>query len=389
MKKTAICPECKKEFIPAKTTSTFCSPKCYGDHTKNENIKTYNQNPKKCLYCGILIKYDNKSNNFCSSSCSAKYNNKKRKETGWAMPETAKKQISEKLKINKQNPIKIKNKYQHTKIKYSPITGNIYHPKLKPATGWDNPTKLPIAKKLANIFNFQLGNQQTQININNSIKELDRLYTNEKMSAKEIKNYLKIQYSDFGMFLKIIGINLRTLTIANQNYRIQSGTKMTDKKKIYKKECKFLFDVFLYPNIQGYDLLLKYGFYNSTNNKQGVCRDHIISVEYGWRNNIDPKIISHPANCQLLSNLDNITKGTGIGMSIEELIKKIQTWDKNNIQPIVITSKHLSKTQEHKEKISASMSGKIYITNGIINTRLNHNDTIPEGFWRGMTRHKK
>lgn len=45
---------------------------------KNERIKKYYQNPSKCRECNVVLKYSKKRNKFCSSSCSASYNNKNR-----------------------------------------------------------------------------------------------------------------------------------------------------------------------------------------------------------------------------------------------------------------------------------------------------------------------
>ena len=38
----------------------------------------YYSNPKYCRFCELIIPWDKKCNNFCSSSCSASYNNRKR-----------------------------------------------------------------------------------------------------------------------------------------------------------------------------------------------------------------------------------------------------------------------------------------------------------------------
>lgn len=42
------------------------------------NEENYNKNPKKCLNCGSVLPYKKRYNLFCSSSCSASYNNAKR-----------------------------------------------------------------------------------------------------------------------------------------------------------------------------------------------------------------------------------------------------------------------------------------------------------------------
>jgi len=42
---------------------------------KQERIEKYNSNPKCCKHCDTPIKYEKRINKFCSSSCSASFNN--------------------------------------------------------------------------------------------------------------------------------------------------------------------------------------------------------------------------------------------------------------------------------------------------------------------------
>jgi len=100
----------------------------------------------------------------------------------------------------------------------------------------------------------------------------------------------------------------------------------------YRRMCQFNFSVSEFPKEFDYGLVDEYGWYKAKNrgdNQNGISRDHIVSVEYGWQNNIDPKIISHPANCQLMRHKDNMTKKIGCGMTIEELLVKIEVWNSN------------------------------------------------------------
>ena len=47
---------------------------------KYNNISEYYKNPKICKYCGSIIKYDNRKQDFCNKKCSILYlNNKKKK----------------------------------------------------------------------------------------------------------------------------------------------------------------------------------------------------------------------------------------------------------------------------------------------------------------------
>lgn len=45
---------------------------------KQERIQLYNNNPNYCKECNNTLSYDKRKNKFCSLSCSAKHNNKKR-----------------------------------------------------------------------------------------------------------------------------------------------------------------------------------------------------------------------------------------------------------------------------------------------------------------------
>ena len=45
---------------------------------KQERIQIYNNNPNYCKECNNVLPYNKRKNKFCSLSCSAKHNNKKR-----------------------------------------------------------------------------------------------------------------------------------------------------------------------------------------------------------------------------------------------------------------------------------------------------------------------
>jgi hypothetical protein len=98
----------------------------------------------------------------------------------------------------------------------------------------------------------------------------------------------------------------------------------------YRLACKFNFNIGDYPDEFDFKLIENHGWYsakNRGNNLNGVSRDHIVSVKFGFENSIDPKIISHPANCQLLRHNDNVSKHKKCSMTIEDLLEKIQKWD--------------------------------------------------------------
>lgn len=100
--------------------------------------------------------------------------------------------------------------------------------------------------------------------------------------------------------------------------------------KDYRYLCSFKFSLNEYPEAFDFSLAEKYGWYKAKNrgdNLGGVSRDHIVSVRFGYDKGIDTKIMSHPANCQLLRHNDNVSKSKKCDLTIEELIVKISEWD--------------------------------------------------------------
>ena len=115
----------------------------------------------------------------------------------------------------------------------------------------------------------------------------------------------------------------------------QTKTNETKRKNLtelhkYRLDCKFTFSLNTYPNEFDFDLIRTHGWYKATNrgnNLNGVSRDHMISIMYGWRNKIPSEIIAHPANYQLLRHNDNISKYTTPSISLEELTLRIEKWN--------------------------------------------------------------
>jgi predicted nucleic acid-binding Zn ribbon protein len=100
--------------------------------------------------------------------------------------------------------------------------------------------------------------------------------------------------------------------------------------QMYRAKCAFKFNVYDYPEEFDLYLIEEYGWYkasNRGNNLNGISRDHIVSVRYGFDNNIDPAILAHPANCQLLPHSENSSKHSNSDITLEELYQKIKLWD--------------------------------------------------------------
>jgi hypothetical protein len=98
----------------------------------------------------------------------------------------------------------------------------------------------------------------------------------------------------------------------------------------YRLDAAFKFNLSDFPDEFDFSLVEQFGWYKAKNrgdNQNGVSRDHLLSVRHGYDNNIDPKIIAHPANCRLMRHSKNVSKGSKCDILLEELLIKITEWD--------------------------------------------------------------
>lgn len=109
----------------------------------------------------------------------------------------------------------------------------------------------------------------------------------------------------------------------------RSETRKNDLRS-YRQLASFNFNLADFPEEFDFSLIERHGWYkpaNRGNNLNGVSRDHIVSIKFGHENRIDPKIIAHPANCQLILHNDNVSKGKRSSMSFEQLQQRILEWN--------------------------------------------------------------
>jgi hypothetical protein len=102
-----------------------------------------------------------------------------------------------------------------------------------------------------------------------------------------------------------------------------------DKYLLYRQRCNFKFDVYDYPDKFDLSLAESLGWYspsNKKNNLDGVSRDHMYSVNEGFKNGIDPSIIAHPANCRVIQHRSNQSKRAKSSITLEELMERIKSW---------------------------------------------------------------
>lgn len=134
--------------------------------------------------------------------------------------------------------------------------------------------------------------------------------------TKFCSNICKSKYDEIR---KIEKVRLRSIQIQYKN-------EITN----YRWRCTFRFDITNYPDKFDLSLIDKYGWYTShgdNRNVSGISRDHMVSVKYGYEHDIDPNVLSHPANCKLMTHSKNSSKSSDNLMNIGELLTKIKLWD--------------------------------------------------------------
>jgi|688.fasta_scaffold64646_5 hypothetical protein len=212
---------------------------------KNNTARiNYANDPTHCKECDCCLPYNKRFNNFCNSSCSAKYNNLKKDYN--------------KFKPGPKKVITVKSKQRKVKEK----------------------------------------------------KVIENQFTKIYLCKCKISN--KVWFSP----------TIKTI-----------HPSITDTRKQYAYQCRFTFSISKYPQWFNYSskLILTYGWYsaaNKGNNLSGCSRDHLLSVYDGFINNIDPILISHPANCEIVPHKLNQSKHKKSKISLDELLLRIELFDK-------------------------------------------------------------
>lgn len=129
---------------------------------------------------------------------------------------------------------------------------------------------------------------------------------------------------------KLIPYEKRRNVFCDIDCRREYGKRNMSEYQKYYRLCQFSFPLNNYCDEFNFKLIEEYGWYsptNKNNNIAGVSRDHIYSIREGYENNIDPDIIKHPANCQLMRHSENISKNRKSNISLNDLKKKINEWN--------------------------------------------------------------
>jgi hypothetical protein len=122
------------------------------------------------------------------------------------------------------------------------------------------------------------------------------------------------------------------LIFYSRTYQKYHPTIYSDRQH-YSWLCRFRFSISEFPLWFDGSLIKEHGWYSTpgsrkgVRNLNGVSRDHMVSVQFGYLHNIDPKIIAHPANCQLVLHKDNQHKRSKCSITLEELLTNIEKFN--------------------------------------------------------------
>ena len=97
-----------------------------------------------------------------------------------------------------------------------------------------------------------------------------------------------------------------------------------------RSKYEFTFPINYFPELFDLSLIDKIGWYDNHKNKNGLTRDHKVSITEAIKNNYDPYYIKHPLNCELMLMNDNNRKNTNSSMEYKELVKNVDNWDELN-----------------------------------------------------------
>jgi hypothetical protein len=118
-----------------------------------------------------------------------------------------------------------------------------------------------------------------------------------------------------------------------QSPDILNKTLQTRKENghIYKWSEKELESIQLYRSAVTYYTKKTYEFYKHAINPDGLNRgihtnhiDHIFPVIEGWKNDVDPKLISDYRNLRLIDSFDNLSKGDRTELSLEDFLNMVK-----------------------------------------------------------------
>ena len=363
------CALCGKEFgiskhklqavIKANRIDITCGYKC-GMALKAKKFKESQKHPDTyvCEECGATVQWKDKygSGRFCSPFCyhswvgknhaNSEESRKKKSETTKKKIKTGEIQIHNTTKIDEtlvnkiikmqQNWLlfDIKNILAIDKIKFNKIKSQ-YH--LKDASNFISIKHIALINFCRSVLRKSIEQGGITFDDFELVKHRLIIHTNEDhLSVSEILKLYGFEHSDHRLLTKNFNIQFRTHKDAIIEHLRRKGyyDTLSDRKKYYN-ECDFRFSGKLLPYVVGAELLKAHKFCNQSNPSfNGITKDHRVSRKYGFEHNIDPYLISHPANCELMLRNENSSKSDKCSITVEQLIEEVEWWNENIIHKI-------------------------------------------------------
>lgn len=123
--------------------------------------------------------------------------------------------------------------------------------------------------------------------------------------------FFRVQNEYFPYFGSILEFRFRYKIYCCIECKKEYFINLKNDIELYKLCSKFKFNLSDYEDNFDFDLIKKFGWYkakNHGNNINGVSRDHMFSINEGFKQLINPLLIAHPANCKLIKNTNNQKK---------------------------------------------------------------------------------
>lgn len=272
---------------------------------------------KKCLFCEIDFEsFECENKKFCSVSC------KKESQKGVSIEERFGKEKADELRKKYSNP---GDKNGASKAKMS---------------------QEKINEKAKKAVNTKIKNKTT--NKGKTYEEIlgeEKAKILKKQRSETRKFLIKTGVIDFSKHKKSnvkhseerkkeIGIQSRerwkdkNFREKQKQTRIKLGLWRSDEEKteleVYNSQSYWIERMWDYITCEDQLKMLKtLGVLNTKTNPNGVCRDHKLSRLDGFKNNIHPILLRHPCNLQVLTNKENISKGSKSSITLIDLINDI------------------------------------------------------------------
>jgi hypothetical protein len=289
----STCVHCSSSFISHHKTAKYCSKICLKESFK---LKFRGKgNPKWTgkiiLQCSICSKdYERfpsqASSKFCSNKCKGIF------QSGLKVSDETRRKISEKTQ-GKNNGNYGKKWNEHQKKSLSEKVKSAYenNPDYRYAVGKANRGKKFDEDKIERMHSKRLSESYSHPHTEE---------TKAKLGAQSKERFNDTKYKE-----NIIKKSLET------KERLGQITKRENKSdwQYYWIEADWIKNQQIWHlDENGQEILQEFGIFNSSKNRNGVVRDHIVSRKFGFLHKIFPEILRHPANFQILTMRDNSKK---------------------------------------------------------------------------------